>query len=625
MSCKITFQPLGKRCIINENQTVLDIVRKNGIRLTNACGGNGTCGKCKVQVKCKMASSLKNEDYKYMNPITKIEKKFLTKMEITNNYRLACFTKIYEDAVVYIPDQDNEMENIILDRGRNLKIDINSSIKTYDLIIKEPSLEDYRDDKQRLVDAICEVEKNISNLKIDYSLLKNLSSILRKNHWKVNVVVRNNDEIIDVRNILKSRIYGVSIDLGTTTLAASLIDLKNGKLITRKSKMNSQIQYGDDVISRISYCMLNTNGLDELSNIIREDINTLIYQMAKENNIDINDIFEIVIVGNTVMEHIFLKLNPEYIGKAPFVSGIREFIEVKLRQCDIVASKFGYLCFLPIEAGFVGADNVAVLLAEKPYLKNEYSLLIDIGTNGEIVFGNKDKLYSTSCATGPALEGAQLSFGMRATNGAIEKVKINDITLEPTYEVIGKVLPKGICGSGIIDVIAELVRLKIILKDGSFNSNIKSDRLIKVKNKVKEYVLVWKEESGIDRDIVIKQKDIRAVQLAKGALYAGAKLLIKHSKIKRIDKIILAGAFGSYIDKKNALYIGLFPTCPLDKIEVVGNAASEGAKLALLNMTEREEAKNIAKKVEFVEVANEKDFQKEFFEGMNFPYGISIK
>ncbi|WP_405744188.1 ASKHA domain-containing protein, partial [Anaerovibrio slackiae] len=344
-------------------------------------------------------------------------------------------------------------------------------------------------------------------------------------------------------------------------LAATLVNLADGRMLARASAMNSQIRYGDDVVSRISYGMLHEDGLQQLTQAVRQDINGLVGRLVQSAGIERSYLYEMVVAGNTVMEHIFLGLDPEAIGKAPFVSVLRSAVDLKPGVLEIDMAEAGNIHCLPIEAGFVGADNVAVLLSERPDRQDELTLVIDIGTNGEIDLGSRQGLLSTSCATGPALEGAEITFGMRAAAGAIEKVRINPVTYEPEFRVIGGIKPQGICGSGIIDVVAELVRTGLVLYDGSFNKMIDTPRLRARGRRSMEYVLAYQQETSLSGDLVITQKDIRAVQLAKGAIYAGAQLLINKNGGELPRRIVLAGAFGSYIDKENARYIGLFPDC----------------------------------------------------------------
>jgi len=344
------------------------------------------------------------------------------------------------------------------------------------------------------------------------------------------------------------------------------------------------------------------------------------------------DIEDITLGGNTAMHHILLQLNPEYVGLAPFPPVIHHSLDIKARDLGININASAYVFVLPNEAGFVGADNVGVLIAEEPYKKDEIQLIIDIGTNGELVLGNKEKLISSSCATGPALEGAQLAFGMRAAPGAIERIKIDPETHDVDYKVIGRdawrqysepkdMKCKGICGSGILDVLAELYRAGVVTKSGVFNKDHKAKRhRLNKENNQPEFVLAWAEETSIEKDVVITQRDVRQIQLAKGALHAGAKLMMRRMGMDSMDKIKIAGAFGTHVDREKALVMGLFPDCEIEKIVSVGNAAGDGCRAALLNRKKRDEANWVSRNVEYIELTVEEDFQKQFMEAMQIPH-----
>jgi uncharacterized 2Fe-2S/4Fe-4S cluster protein (DUF4445 family) len=400
-------------------------------------------------------------------------------------------------------------------------------------------------------------------------------------------------------------------------------------LIT-ESMMNPQVRYGEDVMSRITYCMLNeAPGLKELQDTIIEGLNTIAKQAAEKAGFTPEDISEMTLVGNTAMHHILLGINPEFTGVAPFTPALHRSVDVKADRFGIQILPSGNIHVLPIEAGFVGADNVGCLLADAPHRREEMTLLIDIGTNGELVLGNKKKLISCSCATGPALEGAQIEFGMRAAPGAIERVKIAPDTLDATYRVIGNTLwsdgkvnmqAKGICGSAIIDVIAEMFKAGIIKKNGQLDLSVQSPRIRKSAKGMPEYVLAWKHETSVGQDIVVNQQDVRAIQLAKGALYSGCLIMMRKLGIASFDRLAIAGAFGSHIDKEEAMVIGMIPDCDLKKVEYIGNAAGDGARIALLNVDKRKEANDVARRVEYVELALEEDFNDRFGEAMQFPH-----
>jgi uncharacterized 2Fe-2S/4Fe-4S cluster protein (DUF4445 family) len=470
-------------------------------------------------------------------------------------------------------------------------------------------------------------------------------------------------EIIRVRPGKFDTSYGLAVDIGTTTVAAYFCDLATMEVIDTVSMMNPQCKYGEDVMSRITYHMMNPDGLEKMSNDIVEGLNQLIDQAIQSTHppkkkvkkkkddkgpeewveapqegktylrLSTQDIEDITIGCNTAMHHILLQLDPENVALAPFPPVIHHSLDIKARDLGLNINPSSNVFILPNEAGFVGADNVGVLLAEEPYKQDEVQLIIDIGTNGELVLGNKDKLISSSCATGPAFEGAQLAFGMRAAPGAIERILIDPQTHEVDYKVIGKdawrkysepkeMKAKGICGSGILDVLAELYKAGVITKSGVFNKKgQKSDRFRKNPDtKQSEFVLAWAEETSIGKDIVITQKDVRQIQLAKGALYAGCKLMVKRMQVDKVDKVKIAGAFGTHVDREKALIMGLFPDCDIEKIVSVGNAAGDGCRAALLNREKRKEANWVSRNVEYIELTIEPNFEREFMEAMQLPH-----
>jgi uncharacterized 2Fe-2S/4Fe-4S cluster protein (DUF4445 family) len=436
-------------------------------------------------------------------------------------------------------------------------------------------------------------------------------------------------EILDVKPGRVDQAFAVAVDIGTTTVAAYLCNLRSGEVVATHSMMNPQVTFGEDVMSRITFVMAHPeDGLEKMHRSIIDGLNDLLREMAAENNLRVEDLLELVVVGNTAMHHLFLKIHPEHIGVSPFTPAIHHSVDVKARDLGIRIHPSANVHVLPVEAGFVGADNVGVLIAEEPYRQDQMVLIIDVGTNGELVMGNRKHLVSSSCATGPALEGAHIKFGMRAAPGAIERITIDPETLAVNFKVIGQEewnlarrisSAKGICGSGIIDGMADLFRAGIIDRSGRFQKEVSSPRFRLADGKP-EFVIAWKEETSIGKEITIGQQDVRSVQLAKGALYTGAKLMMKRLGIERLDRVILAGAFGSYIDPVKAMILGMFPDCDLEKVYAVGNAAGDGARIALLNRDKRKEADEMARQVEYIELTIESDFQMAFMEAMQIPH-----
>jgi uncharacterized 2Fe-2S/4Fe-4S cluster protein (DUF4445 family) len=591
------------------------------------------------------------------------EEKFINAERREKGFRLGCVTTVEGDILVFVPEESRAGKQVVSKAARDIHIEHNPAVKLYYVEVDEPTFEEPTGDFERVCRGL-EREYGLSNLTIDIFALRQLPNALRDGNWAVTVSVWNDKEVIRVRPGRVDHAYGLAIDVGTTTVAAYFCDLTTMEVVDTVSMMNPQCKYGEDVMARITYHMTTPDGLQRMSDDIIEGVNELIgkavantYPPKKKKKkkkgedgpaemvevpeegktylrLGIEDIEDITIGFNTAMHHIFLSLNPEYVGMAPFPPVLHHSLDIKARDLGIKINPSSYMFVLPIEAGFVGADNVGVLLAEEPYKHEENQLIIDIGTNGELVLGNRHKLISSSCATGPALEGAQIAFGMRAAPGAMERIIIDTETKEVDYKVIGReawrkysdpkdMKAKGICGSGILDLLAELYRAGVIAKSGVFNKKALKDHPRFRKNpdtNQPEFVLAWAEESSIDKDIVVTQKDIRQIQLAKGALYAGCKLMVKRMGLDKVDTVKIAGAFGTHVDREKALIMGLFPDCEIEMIQGVGNAAGDGCRAALLNVKKRVEANWCSRNVEYIELTVESTFQQEFMEAMQLPH-----
>jgi uncharacterized 2Fe-2S/4Fe-4S cluster protein (DUF4445 family) len=546
---KLIFQPSGRRGEVVKGITLIEASRKLGVDIEALCGEKKVCGKCKVRIeqgyfeKYGIDSKLSN-----VSPWQEEEEKFINPRERELGFRLGCVTKIEGDLLVFVPEESRAGKQIVSKAARDIHIDHNPAVKLYYVEVAKPTFEEPTADFERICYKL-EEQYGLKNLSADIYCLRQIPGALRKGNWKVTVSVWNDKEVICVRPGKRENTYGIAIDVGTTTVAAYFCNLMTMEVLDTVSMMNPQCKYGEDVMSRITYHMMNKDGLDRMSADIIEGLNTLIdeaiqgtyppkkkvkkkkgeegpdeYIEAPEEGktylrLSREDIEDITIGFNTAMHHILLKLDPEHVGLAPFPPVVHHSLDIKARDLDIKINPSAYVFVLPNEAGFVGADNVGVLIAEEPYKSDEIQLIIDIGTNGELVLGNKEKLISSSCATGPALEGAQLSFGMRAAPGAIERIKIDPDTHEVDYKVIGRdawrsysepkeMKAKGICGSGILDVLAELYAAGVVVKSGVFNKKgQKSSRFRKnAETGQPEFVLAWAEESSIDRDIVITKK-----------------------------------------------------------------------------------------------------------------------
>jgi uncharacterized 2Fe-2S/4Fe-4S cluster protein (DUF4445 family) len=621
----VIFQPSGRRGVVKNGITLVEASRLLGADIEVLCGEKRICGKCKVRIeegsfeKFKIRSSMS-----HVSPWQEAEEKFINAEERKKGFRLGC-----------------------------------TATTLHTIEVDPPTIEAPTGDFERISQELKKKE-GLKDLMIDLHALRQLPKALREGDWKVTVSVWMDREIIRVRPGDVKDHYGLAIDVGTTTVAGYFCNLETLEVVDTVSLMNPQCKYGEDVMSRITFHMNTPDGLKRMSDDLIEGINWLIDEAVKATHppkkkgktkkgakdkkkeaseeaknylcLTHEDIEDITLGGNTAMHHILLQLDPEGMGRSPFPPVIHTSLDIKARDLGIHINPSSYLFVLPNEAGFVGADNVGVLITEEPYNSDVSQIIIDIGTNGELVLGNKEKLVSSSCATGPALEGAQIQFGMRAAPGAIERISIDPETHEVDYKVIGRdawrkfskpeeMQAKGICGSGILDVLAELYRTGVILKSGVFNKAQKSDRFRRnPDNNQAEFVLAWAEESSIGKDIVITQKDIRQIQLAKGALYAGCKLMMRRLGMDKGENVKIAGAFGTHVDREKALIMGLFPDCDLDKIDMVGNAAGDGCRAALLNREKREEANWVARNVEYMELTLEKDFQRAFMEAMQIPH-----
>ncbi|MDP2157246.1 MAG: ASKHA domain-containing protein [Nitrospirota bacterium] len=633
---KVIFQPAGRRGEIEEGTTILKAAQLLGVDLEALCGDKKVCGKCKVRIeegyfeKDNLQSGMSHitppeagaDELKHIKP------------EDGPGVRLACSCEIHGDLKVFVPERSRAGKQVVRKAASELTIALDPAVKKYTVVLTPPTLHDMTTgDYERVVSAI-EETYGLKDLKFDFEALLELQDSLRQGQWTITVTIWQNKEIIKVEPGHVDVCYGLAVDVGTTTCVGYLCDLSTGKVINTESMMNPQVPYGEDVMSRITYAMSNPEGLkimqDAIINGLNEIIDKVVSEVRKDGPNPGFAIDDLTIVFNTAMHHIFLGLNPVYIGRSPFIPAVQKSLDIKARDLGLKINPGSFIHVLPIEAGFVGADNVGVLIAREQYFQDDIVLVIDIGTNGELLLGNKDRVCSTSCATGPAFEGAQIKFGMRAAPGAIEKVKIDPATKEPQYKVIGKadwhthiegkINAKGICGSAIIDVIAEMFKAGIIDKTGKFVMNEGITRIRKDEDGKPEYVLAWSAETSINQDITVTQGDVRALQLAKGALYAGVKLMMQKMGITQLDRVELAGAFGSHIDREASLALGLFPDVPIDKVVVVGNAAGDGARMTLLNKGKRIEAEERARWVEFVEIATEPAFEKEFMQAMHIPH-----
>ena len=630
----LDFEPISRRvhADFSPEKRIYDYLTKMNIQIRSLCGGEGTCGKCRILVQ---------KGNEHLNPPSQNEIKFLSKQELEQGWRLACQTFINEQLIdnlestsqpqiiIFLPDELLLEDFNILTSGINKGVEFNPAIKKFYLEIEKPTLEKPIPDLERIKSSILKVNKEIkveTPFHFDFDLLKIMPKILRESDHKITLTFWNDHKVIafELGNTVKDN-FGIAFDIGTTTIVGYLINLNDGKVYSTASKLNPQTAYGEDVITRITYIKDNEDGLKKLNSIVVEALNEIILKTCARAKIHPNQIYEATIVGNSVMHHISLGLNPTNIGLSPYIPIVQHGLNVKSKEINLNISQQGNVYILPIIAGFVGADTMGVILSSHIDEEKELTLIIDIGTNGEIILGNKKILATGSCAAGSALEGAHINDGMRAAAGAIDSIKIDPETFFVEYTTINDKKPMGICGSGLIDAVAEMLRSKIITRSGRFNKEFMDHERFLKKEKNLEFILVPKEATSTGKPIVITQKDIREIQMAKGAFYSGTNLILNYlnrtrEKVYKIHQIFLAGAFGNYIDKKNAKFIGMIPDISDEKIYQIGNAAGMGAQHCLINTNLRQKSQELLKKIEYVEIAIQENFQREYAEAMYFPH-----
>ncbi|HEX9838431.1 MAG TPA: ASKHA domain-containing protein [Anaerolineales bacterium] len=645
----IILQPSGRRGQVDEGSSIRAAARDLGVEIESICAENATCGKCLVLIeegrfekynidsKREHLSPVGNEERAYFARRPNLLK---TKGWEVGQVRLSCQCKVLGDVLINVPEESRGNKQIVRKSARERAIEIKPSVRKYYVSMTAPNLERPIADWERLAKGletsmglIRRGEEHLprwSDLTIDYQCLRTLSSTLREAKWNVTVSVWQDKEVIAVQPGYMEDSYGAAVDIGSTTVVLYLCNLRTGEILAAESEMNPQIVYGEDVMSRIQYSIEHKDGLEKLHKAILATLNKLLKQAARNVTIKTDEILEMVLVGNSTMHHLLLNLHPKDLGLAPFVPTIHKSVDVKARELGLQINPCGNIHVLPTIASFVGADTSAMILAEEPHKQDENWLLIDVGTNAELILGNRKRLVCTSTPTGPALEGAHVEYGMRAAPGAMERVHIDEATLEPKYKVIGvegwntdhaefKGHVKGICGSAIIDSVAELFRAGIVDSRGKFKKGLESKRIREGANGW-EYVIAWTDETSIGRDIPITQQDVRQIQLAKAALFTAARTLLKRSNLQSPDKIILAGGFGSYIDKEKAMLIGLIPDCELENVYAVGNAAGDGARIALLNVEKRREIESVTRRVERFELPTDPEFQNQFMLATSFPH-----
>ena len=627
----LVFTPSGRRGRFPIGTPILQAARALGVDIDSVCGGRGICGRCQVELcSGEFAKHGVASRPEHLSLPGTVELQMAAAGTLHAGRRLSCAALLLGDAVVDVPPESQVHRQVVRKRAEVHDIELDPPVRLYYVEVQPPDMHDPSGDLRRLEEAL-EFEWRLTGLKSDLQLLQELQSALRAGDWKVTVAVHRDQQVIAVWPGFRDRAYGLAVDVGSTTIAAHLCDFASGEVVASAGVMNPQIRYGEDLMSRVSYLMMNPGGETEMTRLVRRAIDALAAQVAAEAGIEVSDILEATFVGNPIMHHLLLGISPVELGGAPFALATDSSLELWASELELHLNPNARVYVLPCIAGHVGADTAGVVLSEGPYLHDEISLLVDVGTNAEIVLGNRQRLLAASSPTGPAFEGAQISCGQRAAPGAVERVRIDPETLEPRFRVIGSELWSdqpgfaeavrgigitGICGSGIIELVAELFLAGVIGSDGVIDGRqaARSPRVL-AEGRTYSYVLHNGEVS-----LRITQNDVRAIQLAKAALYAGVRLLMDHLEVERVDRIRLAGAFGSHMDVKYAMVLGLIPDCPLEHVSSAGNAAGTGARIALLDQKARQEIEEVVRRIHKVETALEPRFQQHFIEAMAFPH-----
>ena len=630
----VVFTPSGRRGRFPIGTPVLQAARSLGVDIDSVCGGRGICGRCQVVLsEGEFAKHGVKSLPSNLTPFGTVEEEYCKTQPMEAGRRLSCSTQVLGDVVIDVPSGSQVHRQVVRKAAEAHDIELDPVIRLHFVEVQQPDMHDPSGDLRRLEDAL-EFEWRLTDLACDVRVLHQLQQALREGDWKVTVAVHGESQIIAVWPGFREHAYGIAIDVGSTTIAAHLCNLSTGDVVAAAGLMNPQIRFGEDLMSRVSYVMMNPGGEKEMTTAVRGAINELATDVARQVGIPASDILEATFVGNPIMHPLLLGINPIELGGAPFALATDRAITLWAVEIDFAIHRNARIYVLPCIAGHVGADTAGVILAERPDLTEEVTLLVDVGTNAEIVLGNNKRLLACSSPTGPAFEGAQISCGQRAAPGAIERVRVDPQTLEPRFKVIGCELwstdagfaeatassgVTGICGSGIIEILAELYLAGVIRHDGVINGDMaeRNPRILS-DGRTFSYEIC---KAGVGTSAIkVTQNDVRAIQLGKAALYAGVRLLMERMGIDHVDRIRLAGAFGSHIDVKYAMVLGMIPDCALDHVSSAGNAAGTGARIALLNEHSRREIEQLVRRVEKIETAVEPRFQEFFVEAMAIPH-----
>jgi uncharacterized 2Fe-2S/4Fe-4S cluster protein (DUF4445 family) len=630
--CRVIFTPSGQKGQFRSGTSVLEAARKLGVDLDSVCGGRGICGRCQIKQSIGVfpKHGIASEPFALTDE-NQVEQRYQEKRgTLAEGRRLGCQARLCGDVVINVPPDSQVHRQVVRKEAEARDIEIDPVVRLCLVEVREPDMHDPSSDFRRLQEALA-AQWGVQGVRISGPVLRSLQTTLRKGNWQVTAAIRHESEVVALYPGFVEEAYGIAVDIGSTTIAAHLLNLATGAVLHSAGLMNPQIRFGDDLMSRVSYAMMNPGGDVAMTSAVRSALNDLVGEICAAANVARERIVEMTVVGNPIMHHLFLGLDPVELGGAPFALTIDGGHDVPARDVGLEIAPGANVYLLPCIAGHVGADTAGVILSEAPDKAEKLTLLVDVGTNAEIVLGDKHRLLACSSPTGPAFEGAQISSGQRAAAGAIERFRIDPATLEPRYRVIGSPLwsdeagfeaaiaksgVTGICGSGIIEAVAEMYLAGIIRHDGVVDGALaaRSPRII-AQGRTFSYLI----REGEPR-ITVTQNDIRAIQLAKAALHAGVKLLMDRFVHRPIERIRLAGAFGSHIDVKYAMVLGLVPDCPLEEVSSAGNAAGTGARIALLNRASRGEIERLVQRIEKIETALEPSFQAEFVAAMAFPH-----
>ena len=639
----VVFTPSGKRGHFPKGTPILTAARQLGVDLDSVCGGRGICSKCQVSPgygQFPKHGVTVNDDA--LSEWNSVEQRYKDKRGLLDGRRLGCQAQVQGDVVIDVPAESQVHKQVVRKRAEARDIVLNPSTKLFYVEVQEPDMHDPSGDLERLTDALRE-QWQLMNVKADLQIFQTIQKTLRKGEWKVTVAVHLGDDENPPRimhlwpGFYEGTLYGLAVDLGSTTIAAHLCDLQTGEVVASSGVMNPQIRFGEDLMSRVSYSMMNEGGAQEMTRAVRAGMNTLFDDICTEGGIDKSMVVDAVFVCNPVMHHLFLGIDPFELGQAPFALATSNALRLRAVELDLNIHPSARVYFLPCIAGHVGADAAAVALSEAPDKSDDLVLVVDVGTNAEILLGNREKVLACSSPTGPAFEGAQISSGQRAAPGAIERVEIDSSTKIARFKVIGSDLwsddpdflnaigttgVTGICGSGIIEMVAEMRIHGIVDAAGLIGTADQTGSVnVFADGRTNSYLVYDGTEIGGPR-ITVTNRDIREIQMAKAALYSGARLLMDKFGVDKVDRVVLAGAFGAHISPKHAMILGMIPDAPLDKVTSAGNAAGTGARIALLNSSTRAEIEETVRNIHKVETAIEPRFQEHFVNASAIPNAV---